>query len=160
MNIALLIIDVQKAFIGQRKNEPAYEKTFGYINYTASLFRASGKPVIIVRDLEEGDGPEYENVDELIVESGDIEVTKTFNNSFWQTNLQDILNKRKVDFVVLCGNAAEYCVTATYFGAKERGFGAAILQNGVFASSETGLLDLVLNRPAVSHDVISYMLKK
>ncbi|MEX1377814.1 MAG: isochorismatase family protein [Eubacteriales bacterium] len=160
MNIALLIIDVQDAYIGHRKNEPIYEKTFEYINYTSALFRKNGKPVIIVRDIESGDGPEYKNVDELVVENGDIQITKIHNNSFWQTNLKEILDKKKVDFVVLCGNAAEYCVIATYFGAKERGLGAAMLQNGIFAGSETGLLDIALNRPLVSCQFLASLFAK
>jgi len=66
----------------------------------------------------------------------------------------------KIDFLVLCGNAAEFCVLATYNGAVERGFKAAILQNGVFAASETGLKDLADNRPLISYPVVQYILDK
>ena len=158
MNIALLIIDVQKAYIGHRKGEKEYEDTFEYINETAALFREAGKPVIIVRDVEGGDGDDYKNVAELVVNGSDMEVLKTYSNSFWKTNLEEILKEKKVDFVVLCGSAAEYCVLATYNGAIERDFGAAMLQNGILAIHPNGLTDIFHNRALISYEVISYML--
>lgn len=158
MNIALLIIDVQKAFIGERKGQKEYNNTFEYINETAALFRNAGKPVIIVRDIEGGNDESFQNVEELIVQDSDIEILKSFGNSFWKTNLEDILNEKNVDFIVLCGNAAEYCVLATYNGAIERGFGAAMLQHGIFACNPSGLMDIYNNRSLISYEVISYML--
>lgn len=38
MKCALVIIDVQEAFIGHRRDEKAYGETFEYINATAALF--------------------------------------------------------------------------------------------------------------------------
>jgi len=160
MNMALFIIDVQEAFIGHRKKEREYENTFEYINETAKLFREAGKPVIIVRDIEGGDDEQFQNVEELIVEDSDIEILKKFSNSFWKTNLEEILKEKNIDFVVLCGNAAEFCVLATYNGANERGFGAAMLQNGIFAEHPNGLIDIFNNRALISHEVISYILGK
>lgn len=159
MKCALVIIDVQEAFIGHRRDEKAYGETFEYINATAALFRKAEKPVIVVRDIEEGDGEAYRNVAELDVKSTDIEVLKKFSNSFWQTDLQEKLTALDVDFVVFCGSAAEYCVLATYNGANERGFSAAMLQHGIFANHEAGLLDLYNNRALISYQVLAYLLK-
>ena len=158
MNIALLIIDVQEAFIGHRKEEKEYHNTFEYINETASLFRKAGKPVIVIRDIEGGNDDTFQNVEELITQDSDVEVLKEYSNSFWKTNLEEILKEKNIDFVVLCGNAAEYCVLATYNGAIERNFGAAMLQHGIFACNPSGLLDSYYNRALISFDVISYML--
>ena len=160
MKIALLIIDVQKAYIDHNMGESEYNKTFDYINHTAFLFRESKKPVIIIRDLSDGDDENYANADELATDESDIEIIKYYGNSFWKTELEETLKKLDVDFVVLCGNAAEYCVLATYNGAMERGFGAAMLQNGIFAASQTGLLDIAFNRAVISHQVISYILSE
>lgn len=158
MNIALLIIDVQEAFIGHRKGEQEYHNTFEYINETAKLFRKSGKPVIIVRDIEGGNDESFQNVGNLIVQDSDTEVLKVYSNSFWKTDLEKILKEKNIDFVVLCGNAAEYCVLATYNGAIERDFGAAILQHGVFANHPNGLIDIYNNRALISFEVLSYIL--
>ncbi|MBS4539270.1 isochorismatase family protein [Clostridium sp. D2Q-11] len=158
MNMALLIIDVQKAFIGDRKGEKEYINTFEYINETARLFRKSDKPVIIVRDVEAGNDENFQNVEELIVKDTDIEVQKVFSNSFWKTNLEEVLKEREIDFIVLCGNAAEHCILATFNGAIEREFGAAMLQHGIFAIHPNGLLDIYNNRSLISYEVLSYML--
>lgn len=158
MNIALLIIDVQEAFIGHRKEEQEYHNTFEYINETAKLFRKASKPVIVIRDIEGGNDSTFENVEELVSKDSDIEVLKTFSNSFWRTNLEEILKEKEVDFVVLCGNAAEYCVLATYNGALERDFGAAMLQHGIFACHQESLMNIYNNRALISYEVIEYML--
>lgn len=158
MNIALLIIDVQEAFIGHRKDEKEYHNTFEYINETAALFRKAGKPVIVIRDMEGGNDSTFQNVEELITQDSDVEVLKVYSNSFWKTNLEEILKEKSIDFVVLCGNAAEYCVLATYNGAIERNFGAAMLQHGIFACHPNGLMDIYNNRALISFQVISYML--
>lgn len=159
MNIALVIIDVQEAFIGHRREEKEFRDTFEYINYTANLFRKAGKPVFIVRDIADGTGSEYANVPELEVEASDIEVLKTYNNSFWKTDLEKLLRDCSIDFLVLCGNAEEYCVSATYNGAAEREFGAALLQKGVFAASSTGIPDMLYNKNLVAYNVLEKILE-
>ncbi len=160
MKSALIIIDVQEAFIGSRREEKSYAETFEYINATADLFRNAGKPVIVVRDIEDGEGEAYMSVKELNAHETDIEVLKKFSNSFWQTDLEATLQMLDVDFVVLCGSAAEYCVLATYNGARERGFTAAMLQHGIFADHKEGIIDLYNNRALISYQVLSYLLKQ
>lgn len=73
--------------------------------------------------------------------------------------MEEILKEKNIDFVVLCGNAAEYCVLATYNGAIERNFGVAMLQHGIFACHQNGLMDIYYNRALISFEVISYMLR-
>ncbi|MCI3922574.1 isochorismatase family protein [Paenibacillus sp. TRM 82003] len=159
MNIALLIIDVQEAFVGDRRGKKEFEDTLAYINETAKLFRNAGRPVIVVRDIEEGDGERMRNVEELQTGETDFELLKEYSNSFWKTNLEEMLREREVDFVVNCGNAAEHCILATYNGARERGFGTAMLQHGIFAEHPDSLLDIYRNRALISYGVISYMLR-
>ncbi len=157
--VAFLIIDLQKAFIDDRKGQKIYDDTLIYVNETAKLFRKANQPVIVIRDIEEGDGPLFDTVDDLKVEETDIRMTKTYSNSFWETKLDDILKKLNVDFIVISGSAAEHCILATYNGARERGYQAVILQHGVFADYKEGLLDIYHNRALISYSAISYMLK-
>jgi len=154
MKLALLVIDMQKAFVGHKKGEDLFEMSLDYINYTSELFRKANLPVFVIRDIEEGDGDDYQNVEELIVKDKDILLTKTFNNSFWKTNLEQELKKRDIDFLVLSGNALEYCVTATYFGALERGFKAVFLQNGVIADMKENLDTFYKQRPLISYTAL------
>lgn len=160
MKIALLIIDVQKAFLSDRIGSKIFEDTMAYINYTSALFRKHDHPVYVIRDIEEGDGDDYLNLNELIVDSKDHEILKTNNNSFWNTDLEVMLKNKQVDVVVLCGNAAEHCVQATYFGAKERGFTPLMLQNGIFSDYPEGLIDIYKNRPLVSYTALRFLLQK
>ena len=160
MNMALLIIDVQEAYVGRKRGTDEFRRAFAYINATAELFRKNELSVVTVRDVESGDSEEYRNADELKSGDTDIDITKVYQNSFWKTDLEDILKSKDVDFVVVCGNAAEYCVLSTYNGAQERDFKAAMLQNGIFAASETGQRDIVFNRAVVSYEVLEYMLSK
>ncbi len=151
---ALIIIDVQEAFVGHRREEAAYQKVMANINAAAAQFRKSGAPVVVVRDISEGNGRGYDNVLELVVEPTDIEVLKLHNNSFWKTELDAILRSMFVDKVLLCGSAAEFCVTATYFGAKERGYIPYILLNGVLAETEVGLAEMETVRPMLPIEMI------
>ncbi|MFH1512659.1 MAG: isochorismatase family protein [Bacillota bacterium] len=151
---ALIIIDVQEAFVGRRRKEAAYQKVMANINAAAEQFRQSDAPVIVVRDISEGNGSGYDNVLELVVEPTDIEVLKIYNNSFWKTDLDSMLRSMNVDKVLLCGNAAEFCVTATYFGAKERGYIPYILQDGVLAETEAGLAEMETVRPMLPKEKI------
>lgn len=159
MNIALLIIDVQEAFVGHIKNEKIYKDTMMFINGVSTLFRNSNQKVFVIRDLSEGSSEAFNNVKDLNVSPSDIEIIKYQSNAFWKTDLEKQLNAANIDFLVLCGNAAEHCVLATYHGAEERGFKAVMLQHGVFAETPHGLQDLYLNRPLISYRAISYMLE-
>ena len=136
---ALLIIDVQEEYLGQRRETPQYQKTMANINAAAAQFRRQHAPVIIVRDLSDGNDSRFENVRELTVEDSDYKILKLHNNSFWKTELDELLRSLSVDWVLLCGNAAEFCVDATYFGAIERGYETYILQDAVFAATDIGL---------------------
>jgi nicotinamidase-related amidase len=156
---AIVIIDVQEAYLGDRREGALYQQTMAAINAAAAQFRLHRCPVIVVRDLSDGDGPSFDNVRELHTDPADIRIEKTFNNSFWQTDLDSILRKKSVDWVLLCGNAAEFCVAATYFGALERGYTAFLLRGGIFAATGEGLISAEKVRPMLNPEEIPLLLK-
>jgi nicotinamidase-related amidase len=160
MGLALLIIDVQKEYMREHLGTKVYEETLIYINATAKLFRQANLPVIKVKDIAEGDGPEYDFVEELGQGQNDVEIQKTKGNAFWETNLDQMLKDNGITHVVISGTAAEHCVLATYNGAIERGYRPMMLQHGVFATHERGLMDLYWNRSLVSYTALTYMVKK
>lgn len=157
---ALIIIDMQDGYIENKRNSNEFNNVVDYINYTSSMFRKEHRPVIFIRDISEGEGTEFRIVDEIARAESDHEIVKTYNNSFWETNLDNLLRNLKVDMVVLAGNAVEYCVTATYFGALERGYNPVILQNGVLSETQEGYLALVKTKPLVSVAALNHMLAK
>jgi len=106
------------------------------------------------------DSPGYDVVDELDVEDSDYRISKTFCNSFWKTELEDLLKDLDVEFVVCSGFAAQHCVLFTYNGAKERGFKAAMLQNGVLGLEKKHAEQVQLLRDVISIDTLEYLLEK
>jgi nicotinamidase-related amidase len=155
---SLIIIDMQEGYIGNRRNEKIFNQVVEHIKYVASLFIKAGKPVIFVRDIEEGDTEEFLNIKEFQNIKYDKEILKVHNNSFWKTKLEDILKEMNVNMTVICGNTGEYCVSATYFGALERGFKPVLLQNGILSESKSGAISLLETKPFVSHQALSYWL--
>ncbi len=158
MKKALLIIDIQEAYLAHRRADQDYRRVMETINAAAAQFRQANLPVFVVRDLSEGSGNEFRNVRELQAAPTDLEVLKVYNNAFWKTELDDMLRERNVDWVLLCGNAAEFCVTATYFGALENGYAAYLLKDGILAETETGLASLEQVRPLLTNEQLSGML--
>ncbi|MCH4889047.1 cysteine hydrolase [Acidaminobacter sp. JC074] len=158
MNIALLIIDMQEEFFKQERLKDMMLGASEYINEAASFFRKAGCPVVIVQDAEATNG--FDTIKEIEIAPTDIRLTKEFSNSFWKTDLENILKSRGIEFVVVSGFAAEYCVLFTLNGAEERGFGASLLQHGVAGLSKKAVEKTHLLRPTVSLETLYFMLHK
>lgn len=68
------------------------------------------------------------------------------------------MNTHGVGLVIVAGFAAEHCVTFTFNGARERGFKAAVLHNGVVSENPDAVNEIYRDRPTVSYPVIEFML--
>lgn len=162
MNIALLIIDMQKEFIECDDSKKSLQNALEYINETSDIFRKAGKPVIVIQDEESGNGigsEGYDLIEELNMVDTDIRISKLYSNGFWKTDLEDVLKDLNIEFVVLCGFAAENCVQFTLNGAIERGFNASLLQFGI-ASRDERQVEMIHNkRPVISIEALEYFLK-
>jgi nicotinamidase-related amidase len=129
---ALLVIDVQKAFVPmveEREKGIAVYMINDYIN----MFRKRGLPVIFVLHSSEEYGlvpglPEYEFIDDIPIQDGDITVVKTYPNAFTKTELDKILKEKGINTVFLCGLSSVGCVLATWFGAKDYDYSAFLLK--------------------------------
>ena len=133
---ALLVIDMQNEFFAE--GSPALGSLRGaaeYLNAAIGLFRRAGAPVVVVSDIEEPErvpGSQLFAVHSSIaVLPEDLQVDKRQGNAFWKTDLDEQLRARSVDLVIAGGFCAEYCVLDTYRGARERGYAAALLRNGI-----------------------------
>lgn len=163
MSIALLIIDMQKGCKKDTGAQEEFNEALMYINETSRMFRENGKDVIVIQDVEVGNGPgseEFEVVDELVVAESDHIIHKEYNNAFWKTELDEYLRKKKIEFLVLCGFAAEYCVLFTLNGAIERGYNAVLLQKGVAGIDRDEIKAMQLRRPVISYQALEYIIKK
>jgi nicotinamidase-related amidase len=164
MKIALLIVDMQHIFLQDPNESPLHVgRACEYINYVANMMRAKDQVVVHIQDMEGAEGDTDPGVRDVIpdipVEQSDIRVAKQYSNAFWQTELEDVLRNHGVGLVVVAGFAAEHCVTFTFNGARERGFQAVILQNGIVSSNYEAITAVYRDRPLVSYPVIQFMLK-
>jgi nicotinamidase-related amidase len=153
---ALLVIDLQNEFFEEGSPAlPSLRSAVEYVNAAITLFRKIGGTIVVVRDIEEP-GREFgkaafEVHPSVKVRPEDLHVDKRFGNAFWLTELEEDLRARSTDLVVITGFCAEFCVLDTFRGARERGFGAAVLQ-GALASPRQDHIDFVTR----ICDVISY----
>lgn len=162
MKAAFLIIDMQKGCREFCKCQREFDEAVDYINEAAKLFRENGLPVVKILDIEVGKGPgskEFEFVDSITTDDDDIIIYKEYNNAFFKTELSDKLHELGVEFVVISGFAAEYCVLFSYNGAKEMGYGVSLLQNGIAGVEYEEVKKMQLLRPVVSIDALEYFLK-
>lgn len=137
MKPALLVVDVQKEFY---KSDPqtaqSLKSAVEYINAAIKLFRAKNLPIISIQHINEGEklvpGAEgFELPDELEILSSDVHIHKTYGNAFNKTPLPSKLQELNVDTVIVTGFCAEYCVLATYRGARDHDLAAIILRGSL-----------------------------
>ncbi|MDU1412790.1 MAG: isochorismatase family cysteine hydrolase [Clostridium sp.] len=159
--VAFLIIDMQKGCREFCKYQREFDEAVEYINETAKLFRDNGLPVIKVLDVGVGEGPgseEFEFVDSIDTDENDIIIHKEYNNAFFNTGLNNKLKELEVEFVVIGGFAAEYCVLFSYNGAKENGYGVSLLQNGIAGVEYEEVKKMQILRPVISIEALDYFL--
>ncbi|MBU2864978.1 cysteine hydrolase [Reinekea forsetii] len=157
MRSALLIIDMQNAFIDEYSNQKVVEDTCEVINYCSQLMRDADKPVIHIRDTSEAGELSKKDlaiVESISVKSSDLHLEKHYSNAFFKTELSEMLKQLDVTFVILCGQAAEQCVVFTYNGANEAGFQATVSQEGVISPKPGRAKMLMEDRNVISHAAI------
>ncbi len=133
---ALLVIDMQLGSF--RPYELRYD-TFAVvdrINKLSEAFRKTGNLVIFIQH----DGTkekcflpgteDWSLLTELIREPTDIFVSKTANDSFYQTELQTLLTSNGVTELILTGCATDFCVDATLKSALTKGYSITVVADG------------------------------
>ena len=145
-NIALLVIDVQKVYSlnHSRLKVNHVEGIVENINKIIRFFENKNLPVIYIRHLHDPDGSdagrmydfsgktskigfrkgsqEAEYIDDLIIIKGAQEIIKNRYNSFFNTDLADLLNKFKINRVVIVGFMTNFCCESTARDAHDRDF--------------------------------------
>jgi nicotinamidase-related amidase len=129
MNTALLVIDVQKGLV---EYLPPYRQTELLQNVAALLdkARSAGVAVIYVQHQDEELIPGtrvWEIAAEISPRNGEPVVAKTYRDSFRETRLDQLLNERNVQHVMLCGMQTEFCIDATLREAERRGYRVTLI---------------------------------
>jgi nicotinamidase-related amidase len=157
MKPALLVIDIQKEFYkSSAQTAQSLKDAVEQINDTIELFRAKNLPIFCVQHMDEKENlvpgeVGFELPDELNILPSDPHIHKTYSNAFNKTSLQNALHELGIDTVIITGFCAEYCVLATYRGAKDIDLTPIILR-GSIASGTPENIKFVEN----INEIISY----
>ncbi|MBH2032935.1 MAG: cysteine hydrolase [Pseudomonadales bacterium] len=127
MSTALLIIDVQRALCAGEYECFDIKRIIDTINGLSAKARKANIPVILIQHEEEGDLLQFKSegwqlAEGLVTSDEDLRVRKTTGDSFYQTNLGTLLQKRDVDRLIICGLQTDYCVNATVRQAHTLGY--------------------------------------
>jgi nicotinamidase-related amidase len=130
----VLVIDVQHACYCTRPPPHDAAGTLRRINIVTRAARSAGRPVIFIqhRDREEfipgSDGwqlhPDLEQM------PGDRYLQKTACDSFYATELGELLRGLEIDTLVVTGYATEFCVDTTLRSATSRGYRVIAVSDG------------------------------
>ena len=150
-NSALLIVDIQEVITGKYSIFPGLqensEKLISNINQVVDSFKVYNYPVIYVRseianpfvNLINGTyakGSPKVKYDKRLNVISNLEVVKTGEDSFRKTNLDDLLNKNKVNELFIVGLDAAECVKTTVQAAQNRQYKVNIIKEAVISKSE------------------------
>jgi nicotinamidase-related amidase len=129
-NKALLIVDVQQAFVDGKIIPPVYKSKdlIRKINNLITKARKKEIPIIFIKH----NGPENHIVakntygnkifEDLKIECSDTIIEKETPDSFYNTNLQNKLKDLKVNQIIICGIQTEVCIDTTCRSAFSKNY--------------------------------------
>ncbi len=163
MKLALMVIDLQKAFYHGEKIA-SMDLACDYINTVIPLFRKKKLPILWVQDIDEESGvtPEtegFEFIDSLEPENGEYRIHKHYGNSFNKTEALKILRENNVDTVIITGYCAENCVLSTYRGALDHDLTPALLKKGIASGNKDNLRFVEEISNVISYAVLKKILE-
>jgi nicotinamidase-related amidase len=125
----LVVVDVQVGVAEDAWEAPRVVKN---VAHAVDRARAQGVPVIWVQhsddELVRG-SPQWRWVPELVPAPGEVQVHKNFNSSFENTELDGELAKLGATHIALAGCATNWCISATAYGALERGYDLTLVKD-------------------------------
>jgi nicotinamidase-related amidase len=133
---ALLVIDMQKGSFTPETPRFDTKGVVARINELASLFRRLSSPVVYIQHDGTGTGafekgaPDWENLEELVVESSDVRIDKYANDVFYKSELEAKLKALDVGELFICGCATDFCVEATIQSALTKDYDITVVEDG------------------------------
>ncbi|WP_239256311.1 cysteine hydrolase family protein [Listeria ilorinensis] len=154
MTRALVVIDLQKGL--HSPEQPLFDLAgvLKGVNDRLAVYRDSGRPVIFIQHHDEGlplYSAEWALMDELDVQKDDYLISKTHANSFYQTELAELLVRLCVDEIEFCGAQTEYCVDTTVRMAHGLGY-RSFMKKGLHTTVDSELLSAEVIRQ--HHEVL------
>lgn len=153
MNKALIVTDMLNDFIrkGAPLEVPAARKIIDKINERIEATRHAGGRVIFVADHHAEDDPEFDRwpahavagtegcevIAELDQRPEDILVSKTRYSAFFESNLDEVLQREEVDEVEIAGVCTSICVMFTVADLRNRYIPTTLHRDAVADLDET-----------------------
>ena len=126
-NTALVVIDVQNGVV---RGAHERDRVVATISTLVDRARAQQVPVVWVQHSDEGlekGSADWELVPELEPGADEPLVHKTYGDSFEDTDLESVLEQRRVGRLVVTGAQTDACVRSTLHGALVRGYDATLV---------------------------------
>jgi len=160
---ALLVIDVQNRYL---PIIPERDKAIAifFINILIGLFHKHDLPVIRIYHHDEQDGPrpgteEFEYPDSIKVKPEDMQLIKTYSDSFNKTDLDNILKEKGCNTVFICGLSAVGCVLATKIGAQNHDYKAFIVKDSIMSHNSDYTKNVETMFDAISFDAVELIVE-
>lgn len=159
MKTALLIIDVQNDYFPNGKYE-LYQPELALKNIEELLtyFRKNELPVYYVQHIADKTSsffvPDTDGVNihkSITPLDSEKVIIKHSPNSFFETSLQEELEKDSITELVICGMMTHMCIDATVRAAKELGYNITLI------SDACATKDLVENGKQIPAEVVQHI---
>ena len=147
-NKALIVVDMLKDFIEKDGALYCGDEARGIIPFVQSRIeeiRNNGGKIIFLQDNHSKDDLEFkkypkhcvkgtkgaEIIDEIEVKEDDIVIPKTKYSGFYNTNLEQVLEEKKIEEVEVVGVCTSICVMDTVGDLRNRDYPVTVWRNGV-----------------------------
>jgi nicotinamidase-related amidase len=130
---ALLVIDLQNGVCRGLTDIDHLEKIIQQTNELIQQYHDDEKKVIFIQHNEKGlerNSIEWEILPEIVTSPTDIYVDKTHANSFYHTNLQEVLQENDITSLEICGAQTQYCIDSTVKMAHGLGYKLRMQEKG------------------------------
>lgn len=138
MNNCLILVDLQNDYFpGGRMELVGIEEAAVNAQFLLNKFRTAKLPVIHIQHISASSGATFflpesygTNINQKVTPQEDeIVVIKNFPNSFRDTPLLEILKKKNIDNLVICGAMSHMCIDATARAAFDFGFNCIVAED-------------------------------
>jgi nicotinamidase/pyrazinamidase len=150
INPALLVIDIQEATTGSMSNIQHYKnessRFIEQANTVAELFSRNQLPVIYIRSeisnvlinllnssfARGGIGVRFDSRLNLVSSN---EIIKSRNDAFYNTDLDEVLNKNEINELYIVGLDAAHCINITVEAAQNRNYKIKLVREAILSES-------------------------
>ncbi len=131
---ALLVVDMQQAYFEDGLQHDV-DNIVDRINHLKDYVRQNNNKVVFIQ--HDGDGketaaphtPGWEIFSGLELKDSDLKVRKTLNDAFANSDLNSTLEQHRIQRLIICGWATDFCVDSTVRSAISQGFDVIVISD-------------------------------